>query len=179
MKKIADFAHSYHKAYNEYEIKKEKEEALIYERRKRIVTAEKAIERAEKRIKETFYPYWFDVIIKNIAKEMMQYFPNDYIYKILGPFGLSSHISIYINHPKWNHNKPNDFPHFSFTFVPDINKQSKCTLSMIDYSVNTGEYPEGSIGHANGFNHPLIPIDNNTTIKELILLYYPDFKFKD
>ena len=65
------------------------------------------------------------------------------------------------------------YPFYVFYFTSDLNENSETTLYMIDFSKNTGEYKPGTIGEMNGFNHPQIPISNNLTIKEMILMFYP------
>ena len=175
---IKNFTDKYHELYAEYTKKYNAENDIIEKNNAKIKIANKNIKRAEIKRKNINQPYWTKEIVENIAKEMLQYFPNKYKYKILGPFGIGSKTSIWINHPKWNvhDNKKCKFPHYDFTVSPFLLKESNTTLFMIDESKDTKTYKKETIGELNGFNNPEIPIDNNITILNLIKLFYPNFK---
>lgn len=178
MTTIRKFTDIYHKEYSVYKEKTLAEDNIIAKNNTKIITAEKSTKRAKARSYKIPFPYWTKIILENIAKEMLQYFPDRYIYKIYGPFGLGSHTSIWINHPEWNLNdkEKKNLPNYFFEFSPDLSDNCENTLSRIDHKTNTNEFPKGTIGEINGFNHPNIPIPNDTTIFELIKLFYPEFK---
>ena len=176
MTTIRNFTDVYHKEYDEYKKKIQREDNLIAKNNAKIETAKRSIERAKKRRSKIKMPFWTERIIKEIGKEMLQYFPDYYILETMGPFGLSSRVAIWISHPKWDVFKNKNYPHYSFDFTPDLDADSDANLRRVDYNTDTGEYPKGSIGEINGFNHPNIPISNNTSILELIKLFYPEFK---
>lgn len=175
---IRNFTDIYHKNYDEYLKKVHREDEIIAKNNAKIETAKRSITRAEIRRCNIEYPYWTEQIVEEIAKEMLKYFPDGFQYKIMGPFGIDAKTSIWIKHPEWDlyDEEKKKLPMYEFEFSPSLDKNSNTNLYKVDRSVNTGEYPPNSIGGINGFNHPNIPIDNNTSIIELIKMFYPEFK---
>ena len=49
------------------------------------------------------------------------------------------------------------------TFVP-----TQEGLGIRNYSENTQEYPEGSIGAIAGLNHPVVPVPNDNSIQFIV-----------
>ncbi len=174
MKTLAKYIDDYSKKYSCYLNLKAIQDRKIERNEQIIKTAERSIERAKKSKNNIYHPRWIK-ILENIAKEMLQYFPEGYTSEILGPFGIGSKTSIWIKNPDWNIN--NDIKYkapqlYSFEVSPDLTNN---TFYKVDNDINTGEYAKGTIGEVNGLNHPEIAIVNTTTIKELIEMYYPNY----
>ncbi len=120
---------------------------------------EKKIERLEKKLENLVYPSWIDEIIKPIAEDIVKTMPDRH-YKILGPFGMSCEVSIhfyikggeYINTCK------------SITFRPDSLEEGQ--IGIVDYSNNTKNFKEGTIGEVNGGNYKTTPMVD--TLEELL-----------
>ncbi len=178
MKNIRNFTEIYDNAYSVYKEKQLVEDNIIAKNNAKILTAEKSIIRAKDRKYKIPFPHWTKLIIENIAKEMLQYFPDRLVYEIYGPFGLGAHTSIWINHPEWDlrDDEKKQLPHYFFEFSPDLSKESNSTLSRINRNINNNEFAQGTIGELNGFNHPIINIPNETSVKNLILMFYPNLK---
>jgi hypothetical protein len=172
MTTIRNYTDIYHKEFSRYKTQIKNEEHVIEKNNKVIDRATRSNERAHQRIRKLKMPRWTDFIIEEIAKEMLLYFPDEYSYEIRGPYGLGSRVVIDI--------KANlkDLPEYSFTFTPNLSENSDSNLMWIDRSMHTNRFAPGTIGEINGFNYPNIPIPNETTIKDLILIFYPEFKFK-
>lgn len=179
MTTIRNFTDIYHKEYAVFTEKRDHEEAIIQKNNDIIDRAYRSTERARKRMDALKRPHWTELIIKKITKEMMAYFPDHYVYEILGPFGLNASVFVLISHPDWDVHKANNYPHYNFEFVPNLRSKDDANLKRVDRTINTGEFTPNSIGAINGFNHPQIPIPNETTIKKLILMFYPDFEFEE
>jgi len=132
--------------------------------RARIEEREKQIERLNKKLEKL--PFWKDGLIKPIAEELIKHFPDRY-YEILGPFGLTSEISIHFYRIGVNEKQLFDGDNcISITFRPG--ELDKGELRIADRKTNTGEFREGTLGEMNGMNHPEIPLSPDTTIEELL-----------
>jgi len=175
---IRNFTDIYDKLYIEYEIKRKAENDVIKKHQATIIKAKNAIKRARIRKDKLKHPEWTVEILKEMAKEMIeQFFPDDYVYSLLGSFGIASHTVIWIHHPNWNISDPekSTLPQYSFEVEPVLSNSQNGHLQKVDRSIDTKVYPKGSLGEMNGFNNPTIPIDDNITLKDFIKLYYPDF----
>ena len=122
----------------------------------------------QRKIKELKQPYWGEDLIGPIAAAIskdprMSEHP---VYQVMGPFGICGEMPIHF----YKLNVPDD-ERFqgdncrSVTFV-SRNTEDGLTLKMVDYSVNTGEYAEGSIGAMNGMNHPRVDLPD--TIRGIV-----------
>lgn len=128
---------------------------------------ERQIKRLESRIGKLGYVSWVDEIVEPIAKEMMKHLPVK-SYDILGPFGMSAEVAIHFHKndpPKrdgWH-----DLDIISICIIPlDLDKGE---IGIRDQTVDTGQYPSGTIGELNGMNHPTIPITPDMTIDDLVV----------
>lgn len=122
------------------------------------------IDRLEEDVKRLHHPSWIDELIEPIAKLMVERMPDRY-YEILGPFGLSAEVSIHFDRKGVDEKHRFDGDNcLSITFRPnDLNKGEIC---LVDHTVNTGQYREGTIGEMNGGNYQTKPMLN--TVDELM-----------
>jgi len=124
---------------------------------KKLDTHERLMIIAREDLKKLRFPSWVDELIKPIAEEMVKYFPGRE-YRISGPFGLASCVTVFFERKDISEEKK-DGDFLSIHFVPgDL---IKAELFLRDYSKNTKEYANSTIGEINGFNHPLISIKEN------------------
>jgi len=162
-----------------YEALKAIQDKKIEKNNERIKTAEKSTERAKKKINKIPYPYWTKEILEYMAKDMLQYFPDGSTYEILGPFGIGCRTSIWIKCKDYNlleRGKKYITPYlYSFVVEPNL-IDSNPQLYFVNEKVNTKEFYIGTIGKINNLNNPVNLLSNDTTIKEFILMYYPDFE---
>lgn len=117
------------------------------------------------------YPITLEALVyEPIAKEVARAIEADK-YEISGPFGISakSNITWYIN----NNENPKVL---EITFVPEPSNEGGAKLSMVDYSVNTGEYPPGTVGFYNGLNFGSTEIPDDTPINKITPILIEHFK---
>ncbi len=146
IKRLSD---EYVQKYKAMEQQRGRIHGKIGERKRQIARLEKKLERVEG-------VSWIEEIIKQIAEAMVKKMQGRR-YKILGPFGLGSTTSIHFykidtedkdklfgDNCKMITFRPNDLDHGH--------------IDLVDEATNTGQYPTGSIGEMNGFNHPVVPI---------------------
>jgi heme-degrading monooxygenase HmoA len=133
------------------------------------------IEKAEKlrdRYKER--ANWIKSLLHPIAKAIIE--KEGFIdgFQIMGPFGLTSSASIWMwkTEEDFQAYKDREHPEHenwakklkSITFRPqgyrDENDKYRMSLAVVNYNHESKEYPEGSIGHLNGFQHESINIDD-------------------
>jgi len=179
METINKYTRNYSDKYQCYEALKSVQDKRIEKNRDLIIRANKSIDRAERKINNIPYPYWTKEILEYMAKDMLQYFPEGSTYEIMGPFGITSKTSIWIKCKDYDDKKRQYGEPFLYSFEVTPSLGNVPMLYRVDTNTNTGEYPEGTIGEINGMNNPSIAIRNDITLKEFILLYYPNFKFKN
>lgn len=154
--------------YEKY-IAVELEERRINEK---IIDKEKEIERLQ--LKKQKLGTWVDRLVKPLA-DILTPLLDCVSYRLLGPFGLRSEISIWFF-------KPNSTAEYcdyslSLTFIYQSNddilyKNEYCTPTVkkvilaYDTDERKNEFPEGSIGDKNGFN--IISRDLPDSIDELV-----------
>jgi hypothetical protein len=124
----------------------------------------------EKQIDEKFEklrsPSWVDEIIRPIAKELAPLIPHD-SWNVLGPFGIGCTVAIHFYPEGFHDTKPESWKRVrSITFRPL--KLERGLIGVVDYSVNTGDYPKDSIADVNGLNYPTIELDTEMDLKDLI-----------
>ena len=160
--KIKIFTTTYKQGYYSYRKESDRIQALIDKKKEQIV-------RLEKKRNKLDHPSWIETIIEPIAKELIRHFPRRH-YDVLGPLGLCARTSIHFYKNGVPDNKKCEGDNcLSITFTPDgLHEECQTTLSVTDYSKNTGRYPVGSIGEINGMNYPRIPIDDNLEVEELL-----------
>jgi hypothetical protein len=116
------------------------------------------------------HPYWTEEIIQPIAEELKKFFPN-FHYEILGPFGICCEVAIH-----FYKNGVTDKNRFkignckAITFRPIDLTGPGNALAVKDYSKNTKEFRENTIGEMNGMNHPDIPVSDYMDIEALAKL---------
>lgn len=125
---------------------------------KKIHSIEKQIKclEEEKRTLENTPPnsFWVDAIIKPIAEAMTERLPDRY-HAVLGPFGLSSEVSI--------HFYKKDIPEkelfegdncLSISFRPTDLDNGK--ISVVNDKMFTDEWEDDTVGAMNGLNNPTV-----------------------
>ena len=126
--------------------------------RQRLDQREAQIVRLQKKMSRLIMPSWIDMLIEEIAKELLPLFPGRY-YEILGPFGITAEISIHF----CKEGDKNDI--LSISFRPG--KLENGEICRVDYSVNTRKFTPDSLGGMNGMNYPTIPLLPETEVKSL------------
>lgn len=119
----------------------------------------------EEALKNLNSPFWIDDVVKPIAEALLKE-PElaGYHYVIYGPFGIPANTSIYFKTD--DKSKPTLSLHFSPTSL-EIGE-----ISLRDYTVNTHEFRDGTIGEMNDMNHPLMPM--KTSIRGLVTLMFEE-----
>lgn len=107
---------------------------------------------------------WVDVILKPIAKEISSIISLP-VWDILGPFGLDNITSIHFAKDKESYK--NTALRKSITFVPQHEDVTTFKLYVKDYTINTGTFEKGTMGHTNDMNYPNVDI-TDLSIEELI-----------
>lgn len=123
----------------------------------------KSIERLQKQLHKLDNVSWINVVIKPIAKELSELL-NLPVWEILGPFGLCSEVSIHFCEDEKSLEKVEKIK--SIHFRSHFNEE-ELRLSVIDYSKNTEEFAENTIGNLNGMNYPSIDVTDKP-IKSLL-----------
>lgn len=113
--------------------------------RNRLVNARNRKAQAENTIEQCYQHVGPLVVVTQIAEAMAPHFPDHHL-DVLGPFGLGSTTAIHAVDPEGI-----TVASLSFRPVGDF-------LGLVDYNVDTMEYPPNSLGGINGFNHPTTDI---------------------
>jgi hypothetical protein len=137
------------------------------------------LKETEEKLRLLNHPYWMTLIVEPLAIEIAKHFPG-YRHEVLGPFGIGAKVSIHLypNKAYEAYNSRDTADSLSgkeayremmdgcksITFSPRCCNES-IGLAIVDRSVNTGEYPKGTIGEMNGFNHPEIEVPKDATIQ--------------
>lgn len=122
-----------------------------------IVKVETRLKSLEDEKTNLCHPSWIDLLLKPIAEAMLKHLPNR-TFKILGPFGMTNETGVHFY--KKGIKEKNKFKGdncISITFRP----AELPDLTVVDYSVDTGQFKPETIGEMNGMNHPSIPIQND------------------
>jgi hypothetical protein len=122
------------------------------------------IARLQKRKDKLVYCSWIDEIVKPIVDQLKPFYPDRDI-EILGPFGLCASVSIHLYEKALTEDERTSGIRncISVTLIPtDL---STGEIMVRDYSNNTHQYKEDSIGALNGMNYPNIPVE---TIEDII-----------
>jgi len=130
-----------------------------------------AKEKAEEEYNKFNKLYWGDLLIRPVAKQLLKHFPGR-IMEILGPFGLSCEISVWFKKKGVDERKIHDIKGGikAITFRPGDLDQGE--LRIVKRDEDNGSCPKGSIGAINGFNHPVVPLTPDMTIKDLLKYVY-------
>jgi len=132
---------------------------------------EAQIERAQKLLRKyKGKTSWVDTLLNPIAKAIIEKEGFISRFQVMGPFGLSSETSLWLWKTEEDYkaykNNDEDWTKrlISITFRPqgysDENSRYRIGLAVVNRNENSGEYAEGTIGYANGFNRPQIDIDD-------------------
>ena len=111
-------------------------------------------------------PYGRSAFLQPLANAVLTKFPGMAV-EIAGPFGLSSTSSITIYDPALGPDH-GEICWLQFRFNNETRE-----LSFVDYSQNTGDFPEGSIGAVNGLNYPSVVIDPAMSLDDLVAKFKP------
>jgi len=145
-------------AQNELQTKADKKKAMGIKYRE-------ACEKIEKQA------FWMRAILEPLAK-LIQEKRGYYSYEISGPFGLGARASMKFFVTKEaeemgiTDNTECHRLEVEPTSKEDPTKQNKynhrMSLSLVDYTINTGQYSSGSLGGWNGFNFPVVDAEDMT-----------------
>lgn len=138
--------------------------ALIKEKldyKNKIEKIDKQIERLKRKKEKIEYPGRADYLIA-IAEQIKEKIGGNSI-EIMGPFGLSSELSVWI----WKGERDNDLNNIIFSLTTISSGKG----FLIRTNENTNAYPEGSIGERNGFNYVSLEPTNEMDINWLIESY--------
>jgi len=94
---------------------------------------------------------WIKWIAEPLARELCMRLGRKH-WEVLGPFGLSCSTSIWLYDTKEDREA---LKLDSLTFRPDLrNEDNPFGIRVVDYTVNTKQYPDNTLGAVNGMNHP-------------------------
>ena len=143
----------------ESETKKQNLTERISKHRENITRIQNEIVKLQNKVSEFGAALWINEVIRPIAKELEAVFPG-MVTMVVGPTGMMSAVTVLV-HPAdlSEDDKLKGKSCRSVTFLP----MPDGAIAVRDYSSNTSEYPEGSIGALNGLNHPIheMPSDGN------------------
>lgn len=125
---------------------------------------EAQMERLKNRSSKLHHPSWMDEIIKPIASQIAALYP-DRDMEILGPFGICAETSIHLY--KKGLTEEQKFSEegncISVTLIHgDLDRGE---IKIRDYTKDTGEFRDNTLGAINGMNHPSIPVE---TIEDIV-----------
>lgn len=144
MNSLFEMQEQHNKAYNNYKKKQKRLEAQK--------------EEIEKRLKNMRYPH-LTKYLEKLGKAAMPHIKGAVDFKIYGPFGLGNECSIYFHaKQKPGEKEPKTLAGATFRY-------SKDGFCLKDYSQNTTQFPEGSLGALNGFNYRDIEINEKMTLE--------------
>ncbi len=125
---------------------------------------EKQKQQIEEELKNLKPLSWISDLVEPIAKELMKQpgFENRR-YDILGPFGIRASTAIHFYKEEAVTHEELFKDCLSITFTPLTIELGE--MGIVNYSINTREFRQGTIGEMNDFNHPSIPM--KPTIQEL------------
>lgn len=115
------------------------------------------INRLETKQNKLIMPYWVDEIMKPLADQIMKSYEG-FEYDLSGPFGICSKIHLCI--------QKNESIHRYIIFQPGNIEWGE--LYIVNHAVNTGKFPQGSIGALNGMNNPSTEIPIDSTIEQIV-----------
>ena len=160
---IREIVEQYQAHDREWEQREKELEAKIKQREKSLTNTKKKLDKHWEKC-----PHWVDGILEPLAQAMLPHFPGRH-YQILGPFGLSCETSIwFVKNGVEGEDRFKDNNILSVTFRPEdlSGNAGGEALSVVNEHINTQEYPAGTIGEMNGYNHPSVPMPN--TIEGLV-----------
>lgn len=138
---------------------------LIARHEASLATLRKRLEKESARVSRDS-PYLRSAFLQPLADAVLTQFPGMKA-EILGPFGLACTSSITIFDPSQGSNdRPIRWLQFRFD-------NSTRTLSYVDFSHSSGDYPAGSIGAINGMNYASVDIPLEMSIVELVSKFKP------
>jgi hypothetical protein len=117
--------------------------------------AAQSYRRAQRRNKRR--PHWKDYLVPALARAICQDAGYDG-FTLSGPFGLCCRVGI-------NFLKGGQDAYCLEVCNPDLEKG---TLQVTDYGQSTNEFRSGTIGAANGMNHPNILVTPEMTAAEVL-----------
>jgi hypothetical protein len=111
-------------------------------------------------------PHWVNMI----AMPLLNDFATKHNYELTysKPLGIGSRITVTFAAGL----KDSTHGTFKLTFEPDLESTNGSILSVVDYNNPVDDYEKGSVGEINGFNYPIIGIDNNIEISEIDLFSF-------
>jgi len=130
-----------------------------------IENAEQVVEALKIAKNKLKYPHHHDNYLKPLALELEKVFKNR-SYSILGPFGLNCESSIWLTRDGVEGEKKFENNNIISITFRLRHKDNEPYLVLVDHLKNTGTYNKGSIGEANGDNHP--SVDLPETFEELV-----------
>jgi hypothetical protein len=133
---------------------------------KRIQLRIKQEERLRTKLNKLHRPNWVDSLVKPIAEELVKAYP-DRCYEILGPFGIGAHVGIHFYKKDVDEKRRFDDDNcISITIAPgDLDNGE---LMIVDYSSDTKQYAQGTLGYVNDCNYPKVPINPDSDVSELL-----------
>lgn len=134
----------------------------IKEYRKKDEELRAAIEDIERIRSESKFPHWKDNCLVVIAEAIAKELGTD--YELLGPFGLGAEVGMHFGTDVGG----DRVCKYSLTIVPIDTERGK--FAYKDYSQNSHQFAEGTIGAANGFNYAEIEITEDMTIADLVAI---------
>lgn len=130
----------------------------------RHLSPKEAEEEAKKEFGDEYPTRWQDVILTPIANEICK-IGNFDSFSILGPFGIAARVRLEF-YKDGSKDPVSDICLEPSLSVSNVNKEVSI-LSKVDYSVESNEYKPNTVGYLNGLNFGIIPIDNDSTAKEI------------
>jgi hypothetical protein len=133
---------------------------------KRIQLRIKQEERLRAKLNKLHRPNWVDSLVKPIAEELVKAYP-DRCYEILGPFGIGAYVGIHFYKKDVDEKRRFDDDNcISITIAPgDLDNGE---LMIVDYSSDTKQYAQGTLGYLNDCNYPKVPINPDSDVSELL-----------
>lgn len=104
-------------------------------------------------------PTWIDILVRPMAERMAEVLDAD--VEVLGPFGISCEVAIHVYSKGTADHDRRMINCRSLTLRPD---GENCGLHLVDYSVDTGDFEPGTLGHMNGLHHPTSPVPNSAGV---------------
>jgi hypothetical protein len=98
-------------------------------------------------------PYWVDVVARPLAARVLAALPPDRELEVLGPHGIGSRVHLHFHRkgvPPEDRFKEDN----CLGLALEPGDLSRGEVRLVDYSVDTGRYPPGTLGEVNDLNHP-------------------------
>lgn len=137
----------------EMEQNRSKAEKRHYAKRNKLRKQIAELEEVEKNMK---YPHLLGYL-KKLGNACLPLIDGAVGFSLYGPFGMSNQCSIYF-HGKGKEKNRKTLGGATF-------QHTAGGYGLIDHTVNTGKFKKGTIGEANGMNHPTIEITKEMTIE--------------